>query len=80
LLAQRVSMIYELNSPDFFDSKLINNFIDTLKSIKYVTVNDEDRLVYNTETLEQAEGVVLLLNQDIRSNILQLLRTDQPGT
>jgi glycerol-3-phosphate O-acyltransferase len=80
LLAQRVSMIYELNSPDFFDSKLINNFIDTLKSIKYVTINDEDRLVYNTETLEQAEGVVLLLNQDIRSNILQLLRTDQPGT
>jgi len=29
--------------------------------------------------LEQAEGAVLLLNQDIRSSILQLLKTDQPS-
>ena len=80
LLAQRVSMIYELNSPDFFDSKLIDNFVDTLKSIDYVTVDDEDRLEYNTETLEQSEAAVLLLSQDMRSSILQLLRTDQPKT
>jgi len=80
LLAQRVSMIYELDSPDFFDSKLINNFIDALKSMDCVTVNDEERIEYDTETLEQTEGAVLLLNQDIRSSILQLLRADQPKT
>jgi len=80
LLAQRVSMIYELDSPDFFDSKLIDNFIDTLKSIEYVTVDDEERLEYDSETLEQGEAAVLLLNQDIRSSILQLLRADQPKT
>jgi len=37
LMAQRVSMIYELNSPDFFDKRLITNFIDSLRDIKYVS-------------------------------------------
>ncbi|PCI43584.1 MAG: glycerol-3-phosphate 1-O-acyltransferase, partial [Moraxellaceae bacterium] len=30
LMAQRLSLMYENNSPDFFDKKLIANFINTL--------------------------------------------------
>ena len=30
LMAQRLSLMYEINSPDFFDKKLIAHFINSL--------------------------------------------------
>ena len=32
LVAQRMSLLYELNSPEFFDKSLFGNFIDLLRA------------------------------------------------
>ena len=77
LMAQRVSMIYELNSPDFFDKRLITNFIDTLRTIDYVSIGTDGLIEYSDNYLKVGEDAVSLLNKNIRSSILQLLNAEK---
>ncbi|MGD2054532.1 MAG: glycerol-3-phosphate 1-O-acyltransferase, partial [Gammaproteobacteria bacterium] len=79
LMAQRVSMIYELNSPDFFDKRLISNFINTLRNIEYVAIDDKGMIEYSDDYLKVGEDAVSLLNKNIRSSILQLLNANHHG-
>ena len=79
LMAQRVSMIYELNSPDFFDKRLITSFIDSLKDIKYISIDTDGLIEYSVDYLKVGEDAVSLLNRNIRSSILQLLNANQHG-
>jgi len=79
LMAQRVSMIYELNSPDFFDKRLITSFIDSLKDIKYISIDTDGLIEYSVDYLKVGEDAVTLLNRNIRSSILQLLNANQHG-
>ena len=78
-MAQRVSMIYELNSPDFFDKRLITNFIDSLRDIKYISIDTDGLIEYSVDYLKVGEDAVSLLNRNIRSSILQLLNANQHG-
>jgi glycerol-3-phosphate O-acyltransferase len=80
LMAQRVSMIYELNSPDFFDKRLITSFIDSLRDIKYISIDTDGLIEYSVDYLKVGEDAVSLLNRNIRSSILQLLNANQHGT
>ena len=77
LMAQRVSMIYELNSPDFFDRRLITGFIDALKAIEYVGIDNNGLIEYSDDYLKIGEDAVSLLNKNIRSSILQLLNANK---
>ena len=77
LMAQRVSMIYDLSSPDYFDKRVITNFIDTLHDINYVTIDDNGMIEYSDDYLKVGEDAVSLLNKNIRSGILQLLNANQ---
>ncbi len=77
LMAQRVSMIYDLSSPDYFDKRVISNFIDTLEDIDYVNIDDNGMIEYSDEYLKVGEDAVSLLNKNIRSGILQLLNANQ---
>jgi glycerol-3-phosphate O-acyltransferase len=79
LTAQRVSMIYELNSPDFFDKRLITNFIDSLRDIEYVKIDSNGLIEYSIDYLKVGEDAVSLLNRNIRTSILQLLKANQHG-
>jgi glycerol-3-phosphate O-acyltransferase len=79
LMAQRVSMIYELNSPDFFDKRLITSFIDSLRDIKYISIDTDGLIEYSVDYLKVGEDAVSLLNRNIRSSILQLLNANQHG-
>jgi len=79
LMAQRVSMIYELNSPDFFDKRLITNFIDSLRDIEYVRIDSDGLIEYSIDYIKVGEDAVSLLNRNIRSSILQLLNANQQG-
>jgi len=77
LMAQRVSMIYELNSPDFFDKRLITNFIGSLRDIEYVSIDSNGLIEYSVDYLKVGEDAVSLLNKNIRTSILQLLTANQ---
>jgi len=75
LMAQRLSLMYEINSPDFFDKKLIANFINTLIKLHYVNVNASNNLQLKPAAIKQGRQARRLLNKNMQYNILQMLRT-----
>jgi glycerol-3-phosphate O-acyltransferase len=75
LMAQRLSLMYEINSPDFFDKKLIANFINSLIKLGYVSVNDSDKLELSDYALKEGRFARRLLDKNMQYNILQMLRT-----
>ena len=77
LMAQRLSLMYEINSPDFFDKKLIGNFINSLVDLGYVSVNASDNLGLTEYAINEGRYARRLLDKNMQYNILQMLRTHQ---
>ncbi len=77
LVAQKISMIYGNNSPDFFDRQLFRHFIHSLRRLGFVE-KDEQGLLRLAPDLEGVNiDIRLLLSLEVRSTILQLLRSNQ---
>ncbi|HMN45558.1 MAG TPA: glycerol-3-phosphate 1-O-acyltransferase PlsB [Povalibacter sp.] len=72
LMAQRMSLLHELNSPEFFDKVLFKNFIDLLRSRKVIDVNGEGRLTFSEVLDVVALDAQLVLHEQIRNSILQV--------
>src|SRR5215831_5913080 len=72
LTAQRMSLLYELNSPEFFDKALFKNFIDLLRARNVVGVNAEGRLTFTEMLLAVSSDAQLVLHEQIRNSILQV--------
>jgi glycerol-3-phosphate O-acyltransferase len=72
LTAQRLSLLHELNAPEFFDKSLFRGFIQKLRERKVVWVDDSGKLDFDS----QLDGVVrhakTILSRDIRHGILKL--------
>jgi len=77
LMAQRIAMIHELNSPDYSDKHLISNFIDTLIHIDYVKVYDTENLAYSEVFQKADKRIRLLISKEMRSNILQMIKKQE---
>ncbi len=77
LMAQRISMIHELNSPDFYDRKLISNFIETLIETRFLRDADSGNLHFGNAFLRADKHARQLLNKEMRTNILQMLKINQ---
>ena len=75
LMAQRLSLMYEINSPDFFDKKLIGNFINSLIKLGYVSINESNKLELSELALNEGWYARRLLDKNMQYNILQMLRT-----
>ena len=73
LMAQRVAMIHELNSPDYSDKKLISNFIESLINMDYVKAYGTENLEYNDAFHRVDKRIRLLLPKDMRSNIVKMI-------
>jgi len=76
LLAQRMSILFGLNAPEFFDKPLFRNFIANLKANEILTTNEEDKLVYSSGLDEVAEDARLVLNAEMRQSIMQVTMLD----
>ena len=72
LMAQRMSLLHELNSPEFFDRTLFKNFIELLRARKVIDVNAEGRLIFNEILPAVADDARLVLHEQIRNSILQV--------
>lgn len=72
LMAQRMSMLFGLNAPEFFDKTLFRNFIANLKANEIITTDDNDKLVYASGLDEVAEDARLVLNAEMRQSIMQV--------
>ena len=72
LMAQRMSLLYELNSPEFFDKALFKNFIDLLRARNVLGVSAEGRLTYTDMLPAVADDAQLVLHEQIRNSVLQV--------
>jgi glycerol-3-phosphate O-acyltransferase len=72
LMAQRMSVLYALNSPEFFDKSLFRNFIDLLRRRNVIQVSEDSRLSFGDPLLAVAADAQLVLSEQIRHSILQV--------
>jgi glycerol-3-phosphate O-acyltransferase len=72
LTAQRMSVLYGLNSPEFFDKSLFRNFIDLLQRRNVVQLSARGHLTFGAELPGVAADAQLVLSGEIRSSILQV--------
>jgi glycerol-3-phosphate O-acyltransferase len=72
LMAQRMSVLYGLNSPEFFDKSLFRNFIHLLRRRNVVQVSEDGKLLFNELLLGVATDAQLVLSEQIRHSILQV--------
>jgi len=74
LTAERMSLLYELHSPEFFDRALFGNFLDLLRSRGVLETGADGRLTYELPVLEAiAADAQLVLHEQIRNSILQVV-------
>jgi glycerol-3-phosphate O-acyltransferase len=73
-MAERMSLLYELHSPEFFDRSQFGVFIGQLRARKVVSATAEGKLVYEAAMLEAiASDAQLVLHEQIRHSILQVV-------
>jgi len=74
LTAQRMSMLYELNAPEFFDRSLFGNFLDLLRSRHVLQTTSDGKLAYEDAMLGAiAADAKMVLHEQIRNSILQVV-------
>ncbi len=71
-MAQRMSILYGLNAPEFFDKTLFRYFIANLKENGIVTENEDGKLVYSEKLAYVVEDAKLVLNAEMRQGVLQV--------
>lgn len=78
LTAQRLSLLHELNAPEFFDKSLFRGFIQKLRERRVVWTDDTGRLDFSTDLEEVAKDAKVILSREIRHGILKLTPEKRP--
>tara|TARA_R110002072_G_scaffold58010_3_gene148475 strand:- start:8928 stop:11420 length:2493 start_codon:yes stop_codon:yes gene_type:complete len=78
LMAERMSILFGLNAPEFFDKTLFRNFIGKLQDKEFLTLNSANKLVYGDEVKQVVEDARFILDAELRQSILQVtsMKTD----
>jgi glycerol-3-phosphate O-acyltransferase len=71
-MAQRMTMLYGINSPEFFDRSLFENFIDLLRARGVVWVDGSGLLEFDDTLVRVAADAQLVLSEQLRHSILQV--------
>jgi glycerol-3-phosphate O-acyltransferase len=72
LMAQRMTVLYGLNSPEFVDKSLFRNFIDLLIRRNVIQMSADEKLMFGEPLLGVATDAQLVLSEQIRHSILQV--------
>ena len=72
LMAQRMSVLYGLNSPEFFDMSLFRSFIELLCRRQVVTAAHDGTITFGEPLLGVAADAQLVLSAQLRHDILQV--------
>ncbi len=72
LMAQRMSLLYGLNSPEFFDKSLFRNFIDLLRRRQVIQISEDQKLLFGAPLTAVAQDAQMVLSAQIRHSILQV--------
>lgn len=74
LVGQRLSVLYEFNSPEFFDKALFQGFIRVLTQQGYISTNAEGSIVFDSNFSNIAANANLVLD-DVTLQMLQHITT-----
>ncbi|KPP98091.1 glycerol-3-phosphate 1-O-acyltransferase PlsB [Marinobacter sp. HL-58] len=72
LLAERMSILFGLNAPEFFDKTLFRNFIANMQKNGVITTDENGLLCYSDGLDEVAEDARLVLSVEKRQAIQQV--------
>jgi glycerol-3-phosphate O-acyltransferase len=72
LMAQRMTVLYGLNSPEFVDKSLFRNFIDLLIRRNVIQMSEDKKLMFGEPLLGVAADAQVVLSEQIRHSILQV--------
>ncbi len=70
--AERLSMIYGLHSPDFFNKTLFHDFIRTLQDLDVLRRNSDGLIEFDEDLTNIGADARLVLGEEIRHSILSL--------
>ncbi|HET9033019.1 MAG TPA: glycerol-3-phosphate 1-O-acyltransferase PlsB [Dokdonella sp.] len=79
LTAQRLSLLNELNAPEFFDKSLFRGFILKLRERRVVRADADNKLDFDADLEALVKEAKVILSRDIRHGILKLT-SELPGT
>lgn len=74
LTAQRIGLLYGLDSPEFFDRSMFGNFIGLLRARGVVRVRENGNLEFDDVLLRVAQDAQFVLSEQLRHSILQVTR------
>jgi glycerol-3-phosphate O-acyltransferase len=72
LTAQRMSVLYGLNSPEFFDRTLFRHFIELLRRRNVIAAAEDGTIRFGEPLLGVAADAQLVLSEQLRHDILQV--------
>ena len=78
LCAERLSIIYGLRSPDFFDRKLFRGFLGTLREQGTIRVNEDGKLEFELSFEAIERDARLVLGEPLRHSILTVTEVTEP--
>lgn len=70
LLGQRLGVLYEFNSPEFFDKSLFQSFLKVLTQQGFIATNEQGMITFDQDMSSMAEGAALVLD-DVTLQMLQ---------
>jgi glycerol-3-phosphate O-acyltransferase len=74
LMAQRMAMLYEINSPEFFDRALFRNFVEQLRLRGVLELTEDGRFGFDPALIESiVADAQTVLNEQVRNSILQVV-------
>lgn len=74
--AERLSMIYGLHSPDFFNKTLFHDYIRKLQALEILRRNEDGLLEFDENIVGIGKDARLVLGEEIRHSILSLTVSD----
>ncbi len=77
-LARRVSRLYGLNAPEFFDARLFHNFVETLIARGSVSVDPDGKLAYADVIGEVTRASSVVLPAEFRLAVLRAQPQREP--
>jgi glycerol-3-phosphate O-acyltransferase len=73
--AQRMTLLYGLNSPEFFDRTMFANFIALLRARGVIRASTGGRLEFDEVLVRVAQDAQLVLSEQLRHSILQIMHS-----
>jgi len=73
--AQRMTLLYGLNSPEFFDRSMFANFIALLRARGVIRAGAGGRLEFDEVLVRVAQDAQLVLSEQLRHSILQIMHS-----